>query len=112
MEKSVNGGMVPTDSQFAKPIVVSVDAQELGMLAAMHTSPYGYQQYILAKLKESGAPVEGVLDLRLAHGKLARVKNSIMGKGQFDYMWVPDYFWEAMQQAAQDEGFLGVKGQN
>lgn len=57
-----------------KPIAIEISTQDIRMLFACHTSPTAYQQLLLAKLKDAGAPVEGTLNLRLAHGKLYKMR--------------------------------------
>jgi hypothetical protein len=81
-----------------KPVAITLDAQEFGALYATKTSPNGFIQYLLAKLKTTGAvPVEGVLALRLAHGKLFKLKDSPLGKGYFSYIWLPENYWQTIQ---------------
>jgi hypothetical protein len=72
-----------------RPILVTLDANEIGRLYADSTTPDGFVQYILTKLK-ARAPglVEGTLRLRLKYGRIARVKDSVQGKGFFDYLWI------------------------
>lgn len=75
-----------------QPIAVVVNAQEVGRLFALHTSPQQYSQYILEKLRDLGGPVEGVLELKLTHGRMARVRDNAPGlpPGQFIYVWLPE----------------------
>lgn len=81
-----------------KPITVTVYAQEVGELTARRTQPYEYLQYILAKLRAAGGPVEGTLHLRITHGALLRVKQSAAGPGQFDFIWLPEAWMERINQ--------------
>lgn len=76
-----------------KPIMITISNLDVKMLAASRTSPEGYMQCILAALKDAGAPVEGVLKLKLAHGAVARVKpNPMVDEGGFKYVWLaPEY---------------------
>lgn len=89
-----------TEVELSKeqPILVTLDAQEIGVLTVSGTSPYDFIQYLLAKLKQNGGPVEGVLDYKLAHGRLLRIKESAQGKGFFDYMWLPDSWLAAINE--------------
>jgi hypothetical protein len=61
-------------------------------MATEHTSPDGFNQKLLEKLKAAGGPVEGIINLRLSHGKLARVKPDLRDQrlGCFRYLWLPD----------------------
>lgn len=84
------------DLAVEKPILVTLDAQEIGVLTVTKVTPYGFIQYLLAKLKQQGGPVEGVLDLRITHGRMLRIKESAQGKGFFDYLWLPDFWLQAI----------------
>ena len=89
--------IVPEGREQAVPIVVSLDAQEIGRLYAYSPSPYHFMQELLRKFKAAGAPVEGVLKLRLAHGAVVKVKQQPgQMKMSFDYMWLPAQHVEAI----------------
>lgn len=87
-----------------KPISISVSTADVQMLFACGTNPDQYNQLLLAKLKDAGGPVEGVLKLRLAHGQLFKVKDSIMQEQlEFIYMWLPDAYVHAIKVGAAGE---------
>jgi len=80
-----------------KPVAARISTHDIQMLYACHTSPDAFLQLILAKLKDAGAPVEGVLRLRLAHGKVFKVKTDPMvEQDAFEYLWLPEAYAEAM----------------
>ena len=84
------------------PIPIQLDWFELSQMAAERTSPDGFNQKLLEKLREAGGPVEGIINLRLSHGKLARVKPDLRDEklGRFRYMWLPEQH-TAIVRAAQ-----------
>jgi hypothetical protein len=85
-----------------KPIAVDISVDDVRMLTACRTSPDSYLQLILAKLKDAGAPVEGAIRLRLAHGKLFKLKDSVFEEqAAFTYMWLPEAYVHAI--AAGDQ---------
>lgn len=70
------------------------------MYAAKY-SPFEFSQYLLARLKEKGGPVEGTegLKLTLAHGKLLKVRTPVDGaQGVFDYLWLPEPWIAALNE--------------
>jgi hypothetical protein len=85
-----------------KPIAVTVSANDIRMLWAMRTPPDQYIQLIYAKLRDAGCTaVEGVLRLRLAHGKLCKVKTEAhVEQDGFDYVWLPDSYVQAIASGA------------
>jgi hypothetical protein len=94
MEKSTSGDL---PDQSTKPVVIRVDAQEIGALTVTGTSPVGYMQYLLSRFKAAGVPVEGILSLRLAHGVVLRFKRN--PPGAFLYIWLPEELWARMRRA-------------
>lgn len=83
--------------QGPKPISVEISTRDIQMLYACQTSPAAYMQLILAKLKDAGAPVEGVLNLRLAHGAVCKLKdNPLQEQESFVYMWLPEQYVHAI----------------
>jgi hypothetical protein len=91
-----------TEEELAKaeaPMLVTLDANEIGALYAARTTPDGFVQHILEKLK-ARAPwlVEGQLRLRLKYGRIARVKDSAQGKGFFDYLWLSPAYIEKLNE--------------
>lgn len=76
------------------PIMIVITAQEIGRMWAAKSSPTVYNQMLMEKFRAAGAPVEGVLNLTFAHGRLARVRPSREHAGEFGYVWLPD-LWAA-----------------
>lgn len=98
----VNETVVQELLQGPKPISISVSTDDVQALFACNTHPDQYNQLLLAKLKDAGGPVEGSLRLRLAHGKLFKMKDSIMQEQtEFTYLWLPDAYVEAVGQVGQ-----------
>jgi hypothetical protein len=91
------------DSEF-RPIAVSISTNDIQVLYATNTSPYMYQQLILAKLKDAGCPaIEGAAILKLTHGALTKVKdNPLKPEESFCYVWLPQEYVAAI--AAGDVG--------
>jgi hypothetical protein len=84
-----------------KPISFSVSTDDIQALYACRTNPDQYTQLLLAKLRDCGGPVEGALTLRLAHGKLAKLKdNPLEAQNEFVYCWLPDEYVAAIAQGA------------
>jgi hypothetical protein len=84
-----------------KPISFSISTDDIQALYACRTNPDQYNQLLLAKLKDCGGPVEGVLHLRLSHGKLAKLKdNPLEAQNEFVYCWLPDEYVAAIAQGA------------
>lgn len=82
-----------------KPIAFTVSTIDVQLLFAAGTSPEAYNQLLLAKLRDAGGPVEGVVKLRLAHGKLAKWRdNPLEEQAEFCYMWLPDAYVEGIAQ--------------
>lgn len=80
-----------TEAARLQPIQACISADDIRHLYAAGTSPDKFNQLILAKLKDSGAPVEGTLRLRLAHGQVYKVKdNPTKPQEAFMYMWLPE----------------------
>ena len=87
------------------PIPITLDWFELSTMAAEHVSPDGFNQKLLEKLKAAGGPVEGIINLRLSHGKLARVKPDLRDQrlGRFRYMWLPEQHAALVAQATKQD---------
>lgn len=80
-----------------RPIAVTISTDDVQALFACNTSPFQYNQLLLAKLKDAGGPVEGELTLKLAHGKFFKVKDSIFQEqSEFTYLWLSDAYVEAV----------------
>jgi hypothetical protein len=81
-----------------KPVSVEISTRDIQMLYAMRTSPAQFMQLILAKLKDAGAPVEGALNLRLAHGKVFKMKDDpLQEQPSFTYLWLPEAYVDGMR---------------
>lgn len=92
-----NDAVVKELIQGPKPISISVSTRDIQALFACQTSPDQYNQLLLAKLKDAGGPVEGTIRLRLAHGKLFKLKDSIMQEqSEFTYLWLPEAYTAAI----------------
>jgi hypothetical protein len=78
-----------------KPIAVQISVNDVRVLFACGTQPDQYNQLLLAKLKDAGVPVEGDSRLRLAHGQVFKLKDSMLEPlEEFTYMWLPEnYVW-------------------
>ncbi len=74
-----------------RPISVDIATDDVRLLYACQTDPAQYMQLILAKLKDAGCPgVEGSLRLRLTHGQVYKVKDSVLEeRASFTYLWLP-----------------------
>ncbi len=83
-----------------KPVFVEISTEDIQMLYACQTSPKAFMNCILAKLKDAGAPIEGVLDLRPAHGKIVKVKDHPTERQSgFVYGWISDEYAFAIANA-------------
>ena len=80
-----------------KPIAIWLDAQELGTLVAQRSTPNEFNQYLLRKLRDAGAPVEGMTILKLAHGAVAKERPD-PAKMEFGwrYIWLPQEYVAAI----------------
>ena len=80
----------PLELGGLKPIAVAISTHDIQVLYATRVSPDDYAQLILAKLKDAGAPVEGSLRLKLAHGQVYKLKtNPLKEQDYFEYLWLP-----------------------
>lgn len=83
----------------AKPVIIYVDAQEIGELYVGKASPNKFAQYLLSKFKDTKhVPVEGADILRLAHGQVVKFKEP-PEKGTFAYCWLPENYFSLMEKA-------------
>ncbi len=85
--------LTPAEPTADKPVAVSISAQDVGRLYAAQRGdcdPRVFMQFVLERLRAAGAPVEGTLRLRLAHGAVARVKPDTKApQMEFKYVWLP-----------------------
>jgi hypothetical protein len=80
-----------------KPVAAFISSDDIQALFACGTHPDKYNQLILAKLKDNGAPIEGTLRLRPAHGKVFKMKDSVLEEqAGFTYLWLSDAYVDAM----------------
>jgi hypothetical protein len=83
-----------------RPVAASISTDYVQALYACGTGPDAFNQLILAKLKDAGAPIEGALRLRPAHGKVFKLRDSALEeRAEFTYMWIPDAYVEAIANA-------------
>lgn len=94
-------GMLNTEpTTEVKPIAVTISTNDVRVLFACGTKPDAYNQLILAKLRDAGAPVEGMIRLKLAHGQIAKVKdNPLEPATEFVYVWLPEEYAAAIASA-------------
>ena len=102
-------GAAPADAAVGplKPVAVALDAQDIGRMTAENYSPYMFNQEILARLKHAGAPVEGSIRLKLAHGAVARVKPDLNRGAVFQYIWLDEAYVEGMHDFARKQKAQG-----
>ncbi len=80
-----------------KPIAIVVSAQDIGRMYHEKYSPKAFMQELLSRFKFAGAPVEGVINMKLAHGAVARVKsNPLEPQDFFQYIWLPEPYVRAI----------------
>ncbi len=85
-----------------KPIAIAIATDDIQALFACGTSPHMFNQLILAKLKDAGAPVEGMMDLKLAHGRVFKLKDDpLKPQEAFEYLWLPEEYVYQIAQGAQ-----------
>lgn len=97
------GALSLGDDKVQLPIVIVITAEEIGQMTARQYGPYEYNQYVLSKLKAFGAPVEGILHLRLAHGAIARVKpDAANPQDFFQWMWLAEPYVRAIAGRGKD----------
>lgn len=83
-----------------RPVAAGVSTDDVRALYACGTNPDAFNQLILAKLKDAGAPIEGTLRLRPTHGKVFKLKDSVLREqAEFTYMWLPEAYIEAIANA-------------
>ena len=87
-----------------EPIMITIDAQTLGACFNAKMSPQVYNQFLLENFKAAGAPVEGVIKMKLARGKICKMKSHPRGPGYFGYMWLSDEAWSMVDQYGRETG--------
>ena len=93
-------------SKGPKPIAVVIPGVDVIRLAQAKCSPYEFNQLILAKLKDSGAPVEGVIHLKMANGSVFKMRNSLQEEEGFTYLWLPPEYVEGINALGGVQGKL------
>jgi hypothetical protein len=83
------------DPRGLRPIVITVSADDIAEQFTRSADRFGncdpnvFRQFLLERFKAAGAPVEGTLLLKLAHGAIARVKpDTLAPQAYFKYMWL------------------------
>lgn len=109
VETAPTPGQSATDAAVRplKPVAVALDAQDIGRMAAENYSPYMFNQEILSRLKHAGAPVEGVLRLKLSYGAVARVKPALNRGAVFQYVWLPPEYAQDINDFAAKQKAQG-----
>lgn len=88
-----------------KPIAVVISGMDVAKLAEANCSVYEYNQLILAKLKDAGAPVEGMISLKMANGSVFKMKTNPMVEEQgFTYIWLPPAYVEGINALGGVQG--------
>jgi len=82
-------------------VAIKVAGFEIAALYADKTGPYAFAQLLLERFKAAGAPVEGTIRLRLARGKVFKIKSQ-PGDASFRYVWLPDEHCQAMGVAGRE----------
>jgi hypothetical protein len=95
----VNAAEQEAPIEGPKPISISISAHDVQALYTCGTNPDAYNQLLLAALKDAGGPVEGILHLRLATGKLCKLKDKALEpQDAFTYLWISDAYVAAIAQ--------------
>ena len=93
-----------------KPICVALHAQEIGKLHTTKTTPFEYMQGLLYRLRLAGAPVEGISTLRLAHGKVFKMRQSNLGPAWVSYIWLPETKVAELEKWRKEQGLKSLEG--
>jgi hypothetical protein len=101
---------MPDTVKVQKPVCVALHAQEIGRLYADRVTPFEYMQGLLYRLREAGAPVEGTNILRLAHGKVFKLRQSNLGRAWVSYLWLPEEKVAELEQWRKENGLKGLEG--
>jgi hypothetical protein len=87
-----------------EPIMITIDAQEIGVCWKNKLTPTAFNQFLLENFKAAGAPVEGVINLKLARGKVCKMKSHPRGPGFFGYLWLSDEAWSMVDTYGRETG--------
>jgi hypothetical protein len=92
-----------TYADLTQPIIIAVDAQDIGRLYANKANPRKYNQFLMELFRQAGAPVEGILDLKFKHGAMARFIKEAK-PGVFHYAWLPENWVVNLKTAQKQAG--------
>ncbi len=87
-----------------KPIHVALHAQEIGKMFAERTKPFQFRQYLLEQFRAAGAPVSGIVLLKLDHGHIMKLQTSPLGKEFLPYVWLPVELWRRLVEFRKTNG--------
>jgi len=88
-----------------KPIAVRVAGFEMAALYRNHATPYEFAQDLLRRFRAVGAPVEGMAVLKLAHGKVFKLRSK-PGDASFNYIWLPEAYVAGLGVAGEEQRSL------
>lgn len=94
----------PSSLDGPKPIAIVIPGVDVIKLTQAKCSPYEFNQLILAKLKDAGAPVEGMVHLKMAFGSVFKMRNSLQEEEGFTYLWLPPAYIEALNAMGGVQG--------
>ena len=84
-------------NQAGEPVVITLDAQDIGALTMARVTPYEFAQNLLIRFKEAGAPIEGTFHFKALHGAVFKMKDDLLKKpGIFTYIWLPQPYVDAL----------------
>ena len=88
-----NAPVLPELVNKPKPIAGELTPEDIAvMYSVKRYGPNEFNQNLLERFRAAGAPVEGFIILRLAHGKIYKLKTETTGVGKFIYMWLPEAY--------------------
>ena len=89
-----------------EPIMVTLTGEDIGHCFARSMKPYEFNQYVLAALRQAGAPIEGSGEgfLKVTRGVVTRMKSHPRGFGYFGYMWLSQQAWDIVQSYGRESG--------
>ena len=91
------------DSELT-PIHVALHAQQIGKMFADHTKPFAFKQALLEEFRAAGAPVSGIVLLRLDHGHVFKLTSSPLGKEWIAYCWMPQELYRRLVEFRKSQG--------
>jgi hypothetical protein len=91
-DRVINPGPLPLDTSKltldSQPIGIILSPEDIARCYMDRGGPREFNQMLLRHFRQAGAPVEGMAILRLAHGKIFKLR-SAPGDFEFRYVWVP-----------------------